>query len=52
MGLLNGLQSAGQQLRGKTSRTEDAAPEGSEPDETSVLCVSILQAYRESDLML
>lgn len=37
MGLFNGLQSAGQQLRGKASRTEDAAPENSEPDETSVL---------------
>ncbi|KZW02095.1 Oxysterol-binding protein [Exidia glandulosa HHB12029] len=37
MGLFNGLQNAGQQLRGKASRSDDAAPEGSEPDETSVL---------------
>lgn len=39
MGLFNGLQSAGQSLRNKArpSVSDDAAPEGSEPDETSVL---------------
>ena len=35
MGLFNGLQNAGQQLRGKASRSgDDGAPEGSEPDDS------------------
>lgn len=50
MGLFNGLQNAGQQLRGKASRSsDDAAPEGSEPDETSVLCV-LVAAHRAAKL--